>query len=91
MILYLYSSEMQQILSITLAGVRYYPQFEASEFFANDIDVVIFAVSVLAFEDVLKSIPSTFLEGKLVVDVLSVKTHAKEAMLENLPHEADIL
>lgn len=73
------------------SGVRYYPQFEASEFFANDIDVVVFSVSVLSFEDVLKSIPSSFFKGKLVVDVLSVKTHPKEAMLENLPAEADIM
>lgn len=72
-------------------GARFYPQFESSEFFANDLDVVVFAVSILSFEEVLKNIPSKFLSGKLVVDVLSVKMHAKQTMIDVLPPDADIL
>lgn len=74
-----------------MTGVQFFPQFEASTFFANDLDVVIFSVSILSFEEVLKSIPSDFLSGKLVVDVLSVKMHAKETMIKYLPPDADIL
>lgn len=74
-----------------LAGATYYPQFESSEFFANDLDVVVLAVSILSFEDVLKSIPPDSLRDKLVVDVLSVKMHARQVMLDNLPASADIL
>lgn len=72
-------------------GAKFYPQFESSDFFANELDVVVFAVSILSFEEVLKSIPPKFLEGKLVVDVLSVKMHPKQTMLENLPPSTDIL
>lgn len=73
------------------AGVKYYPQFESSDFFGNDLDVVVFSVSILSFEEVLKGIPPKFLSGKLIVDVLSVKIHAKQTMLEALPADADIL
>eukprot|EP00903_Cladosiphon_okamuranus_P012334 g11563.t1 len=72
-------------------GVKFYPQFESSDFFANELDVVVFAVSILSFEDVLKSIPTRFLEGKLVVDVLSVKMYPRQTLLENLPADTDIL
>lgn len=53
--------------------------------------MVVFAVSILSFEEVLKSIPLDFLSGKLVVDVLSVKIHAKQTMMKYLPQDADIL
>lgn len=53
--------------------------------------MVLFAVSILSFEDVVKSIPTKFLKGKLVVDVLSVKMHPKQTLLENLPADTDIL
>lgn len=61
------------------------------EFFSNEPDVVILAVSIISFDEVLASIPPDFLRGKLVADVLSVKMHAKETMLRYLPPEADIL
>ncbi|CAN0009283.1 unnamed protein product, partial [Hapterophycus canaliculatus] len=72
-------------------GAKFYPQFESSDFFANDLDVVLFAVSILSFEEVLKSIPQKFLKGKLVVDVLSVKMHPRQTLLDNLPADTDIL
>lgn len=79
------------VFSHFFEGVNFYPQFESSDFFANDLDVVVFAVSILSFEEVLKSIPSKFLSGRLVVDVLSVKMHAKQSMVDILPPDADIL
>lgn len=39
---------------------------------------MIFAVSILSFEQVLASFPTERLSGILVVDVLSVKLHAKK-------------
>lgn len=39
----------------------------------------------------LKSLPQDLLRGKLIVDVLSVKNHPKQAMLETLPADCDIL
>lgn len=74
-----------------LKGARFYPQFESSDFFANDLDVVVFAVSILSFEEVLKNIPPKFLSGKLVVDVLSVKMHPKQILIDILPADADVL
>lgn len=79
------------VLSYRLTGAKFYPQFESSDFFANDLDVVVFAVSILSFEEVLKSIPQKFLNGKLVVDVLSVKMHPRQTLLETLPLDTDIL
>ncbi|CAN0012161.1 unnamed protein product [Choristocarpus tenellus] len=72
-------------------GVRYYPSFEMSEFFANKPDVVMFSVSILSFEQVVKSLPKEMMNGVLVVDVLSVKMHAKKTLLEHLSPETDIL
>lgn len=33
-------------------GVQYFPLFDVTEFFRKDLDVVLFSVSILAFEDV---------------------------------------
>lgn len=33
-------------------GVTYFPLFDVTEFFRKDLDVVLFSVSILAFEDV---------------------------------------
>ena len=35
------------------------------------------STSIMSFEAVLKTLPTTLTKGKLVVDVLSVKSHAK--------------
>lgn len=42
-------------------------------------------------QQVLKSLPQDLLRGKLIVDVLSVKNHPKQVMLETLPGDCDIL
>merc|ERR1711871_407867 len=72
-------------------GCDYYPLYDLSAFNQVDCDIIIFSVSIISFEEVLRSFPKDFLRGKLIVDVLSVKTHAKEVMLSVLPDECDIL
>lgn len=39
----------------------------------SEVDVVLFAVSIMSFEKVVAGLPKHLLRGKLVVDVLSVK------------------
>ena len=58
---------------------------------AFEIDVVVVATSILSFEKVLQSLPPALLRGKLVVDVLSVKSYAKQTLLAHTPQEADIV
>lgn len=72
-------------------GVKFFPLYDVSEFFRQDLDVIVLSVSILAFEEVLKSLPQELLRGKLLVDVLSVKNHPKQVMLETLPADCDIL
>ncbi|CAM9672850.1 unnamed protein product, partial [Phaeothamnion confervicola] len=84
-------SRTDQSAAAKAVGARGYLSFEAAEFFANEMDVVVFAVSILSFEEVLRALPADALRGKLVVDVLSVKVHAKKVMLELLPASADVL
>ena len=57
------------------------------------LDCLILAPSILSFELVLKDISQhrEQLSTLLVVDVLSVKVHAKRTMLQYLPPSADIL
>ena len=43
----------------------------------QEVDVVLVSTSIMSFEAVLKTLPTTLTKGKLVVDVLSVKSHAK--------------
>lgn len=72
-------------------GVPFFPLYDATEFFRQDLDVVVLSVSILAFEEVLTSLPAEALRGKLLVDVLSVKVHPKTVMLESLPGDVDII
>eukprot|EP00656_Telonema_subtile_P013871 TRINITY_DN17055_c0_g1_i4.p1 TRINITY_DN17055_c0_g1~~TRINITY_DN17055_c0_g1_i4.p1 ORF type:complete len:445 (+),score=95.22 TRINITY_DN17055_c0_g1_i4:118-1452(+) len=72
-------------------GVRYV-HADPSALLNADVDVVIISVSVLSFVTVLSSmIPLELLKGKLVVDVLSVKTHPRDTMLATLHPECDVL
>jgi prephenate dehydratase/prephenate dehydrogenase len=70
---------------------EFFPLYDLSGFKKANCDVIVFAVSIISFEDVIRAIPKDILKGKLVVDVLSVKTHAKQAMLSHLPEECDIM
>ncbi|KAG7361102.1 prephenate dehydrogenase [Nitzschia inconspicua] len=79
-------------------GAKYVPLDDMTSFLQEDLDVVILATSIVSFEStVQKLVPSLkkYVEsgnkGPLVVDVLSVKEHARQIMLEKLPEECDIL
>lgn len=71
-------------------GCEYYPADQAQEFY-KDLDVLLVSVSILSFEGTMKKLPAELLKNVLVVDVLSVKTHPKQILLDVLPEEADIL
>eukprot|EP01039_Chlorochromonas_danica_P003344 gene3344-3667_t len=70
---------------------EFYPLYDLMSFSKLNLDVILFSVSIISFEDVLKNFPKDILRGKLIVDVLSVKVHAKETMLNQLPSDCDIL
>jgi arogenate dehydrogenase (NADP+) len=83
-------------------GATYVPLSDPEAFLEHDLDVIIFAVSILSFEStILKLVPSLQAHvansinrnkaGPLLVDVLSVKEHAREVMLQHFPNECDIL
>jgi arogenate dehydrogenase (NADP+) len=79
-------------------GAQYVPLAEPDAFLANDLDVIILATSIVSFDSTVRKLVP-YLEthikdgkkGPLVVDVLSVKEHARRIMLERLPEECDIL
>jgi prephenate dehydrogenase len=70
-------------------GVEYFAS--AAELSAHEVDVVLVSTSIMSFESVLSKLPTSLTRGRLVVDVLSVKSHAKTTMLRLLPAEADLL
>ena len=81
----LQSKEAQQL------GIDYHRAFESSNFFRN-LDVVVFSVSLIDFEQTVSSIPADALKGKLVVDTCVLNGHPKSVMLSlfgNFP-EIDI-
>ena len=63
----------------------------AEELIAHQLDVLVISVSIISFEKVVRSLPKALLKNVLVVDVLSVKQYAKQAMLSLLPKSCDIL
>ena len=79
-------------------GVTFVPLQSSNDFFNHDLDVLIVAVSILSFESTVKKLVQPLQnyiwrsnKGPLVVDVLSVKEHARSVMLHYLPEECDIL
>lgn len=72
-------------------GCDFTPLFDLRSFIQADNDVILISTSIISFEDVLRNLPKELLRGKLVVDVLSVKEHAKTTMLNELPPDCDIL
>eukprot|EP00546_Thalassionema_frauenfeldii_P012796 CAMPEP_0178915446 /NCGR_PEP_ID=MMETSP0786-20121207/12032_1 /TAXON_ID=186022 /ORGANISM="Thalassionema frauenfeldii, Strain CCMP 1798" /LENGTH=352 /DNA_ID=CAMNT_0020588559 /DNA_START=123 /DNA_END=1181 /DNA_ORIENTATION=+ len=87
-------------------GVKYVPLSKPSEFLNENLDVIVVAVSILSFENTISDLAPHLREhleakekekqvnkvhGPLIVDVLSVKEHARQVMLELLPLECDIL
>ena len=72
-------------------GCEYFPLYDLSEFKKINVDIIILSVSIISFEDVLKNLDSSILKGKLIIDVCSVKLHAKLVMLKLLPEDCDII
>ena len=81
-------------------GVTYVPLSDPKAFFEHNLDVLVLAVSILSFESTVKALAPPLREyllahdkkqGPLVVDVLSVKEHPRQILLEELPEECDIL
>ena len=72
-------------------GCEFIPLFDMASFAKVDCDVILISCSIISFEEVLRNIPKDVYRGKLVVDVLSVKVHARNTMMEYLPEDADIL
>lgn len=54
-------------------GCEFFPLFDIAAFSKIDFDVILLSVSIISFEEVLRSLPKNMLKGKLIVDVLSVK------------------
>lgn len=85
-------------------GVKYVPLSRLEDFVKEDLDVIVVATSILSFESTIKSLvphlqenlmrragKGAIMKGPLIVDVLSVKEHARQVMLDLLPKECDIL
>lgn len=80
-------------------GAKYIPLSNLEEFaMEDDMDVIVIAVSIVSFEDTVKELVPHLqkrLKEKgscpLIVDVLSVKEHARNVLLKHLPQECDIL
>eukprot|EP00934_Nitzschia_sp_Nitz4_P006179 Nitzschia sp. Nitz4//scaffold55_size114948//71815//73068//NITZ4_003908-RA/size114948-processed-gene-0.72-mRNA-1//-1//CDS//3329554551//6169//frame0 len=79
-------------------GATYVPLDDKEAFLSHDLDVIIVAVSIVSFESTIQSLLPSLQEyvaknnkGPLMVDVLSVKEHARDIMLQSLPPECDIL
>ena len=70
-------------------GVHFVQKPEA--LIKENLDVIVICTSILSFEKVLKSLPPKLLEKSLVADMLSVKSYAKQTMLNVLPAGSDVL
>lgn len=65
-------------------GVKYLPLFDVNSFAKFNCDVILISVSIISFEDVVRSLPKELLRGKLIVDVLSVKVSLDLSMKRSL-------
>jgi arogenate dehydrogenase (NADP+), plant len=87
-------------------GATYIPLSDPDAFLAQNLDVIVFAVSIMSFESTIQSFVPHLekdlqrrkanangqdVHGPLIVDVLSVKEHARSVLLDLLPPECDIL
>lgn len=71
-------------------GLEYFPMFDVSNFLEG-LDVVVIAVPLIEFEDVVKSIPANELAGKLVVEVCPLSSHPKKVLMRYLGPDVDIM
>lgn len=82
-------------------GVKYIPLADPKAFFDENLDVIVLATSILSFDETVQTVSRHLQEkaeaegdhftGPLIVDVLSVKEHPREILLEKLPPQCDIL
>jgi prephenate dehydratase len=70
---YCVSKDDRSVEAKQLGCVDFFPLYDLSSFTKIDFDVIVLAVSIISFEDVVRSLPRDFLRNRLVVDVLSVK------------------
>ena len=54
-------------------------------------DTIFIAVPIRDFEGLMSSLSSKISGKKTIIDVCSVKVHPKQAMLDHLPNETDII
>ncbi|XP_047978307.1 arogenate dehydrogenase 1, chloroplastic-like [Salvia hispanica] len=65
---------------------------DASAFLESGNDVILLSTSILSLSQVIKALPLECLkQPTLFVDVLSVKEHPRDLMLQVLPHDSDVL
>jgi len=69
--------------------VDYYPTYEVSKFLSG-LDVVVFAVGLVDFEDAVNSLPVAKLKGKLVVEMCVLNSHPKSVLLRAFGNAPDI-
>ncbi|KAK6929523.1 Prephenate dehydrogenase, nucleotide-binding domain [Dillenia turbinata] len=61
-------------------------------FLESNNDVIVFCTSILSLSDVIKAMPLHILKKPtLFVDVLSVKQHPRDLLLQELPEDSDVL
>jgi len=70
-------------------GIEYFPSYETSKFL-SDLDVVIVAVGLVDFEDVVQSLSVSSLKGKLIVEMCVLNTHPKSVMLRAFGNTPEI-
>lgn len=70
-------------------GVEFYPHYEMSKFLTG-LDIVIFAIPLIKFEDVICGLPADLFRGKLVVDVCPLNAHPREVLLRVFGSRPDI-
>ena len=71
-------------------GVDFFQMFDMSNFL-SELDVVLLAVPLIEFEDVISNLPLGLISGKLVVEVNPLNAHPKKVLLKCLPKDADII
>jgi len=83
-------------------GVSYVPLSDPASFIGKGLDVIILACSIVSFEGTVKNLAPHLKEwiddedggngrGPLIVDVLSVKEHPRQLLVDILPKECDIM
>jgi len=83
-------------------GVSYVPLSDPASFIGMGLDVIVLACSIVSFEGTVKNLAPHLRDwidnedggngrGPLIVDVLSVKEHPRQIMIDILPKECDIM